>query len=263
MRASNNNEVEKKAIFNFTDMQSQIVDFYRNQFKVRFFKEDTLDFITSLHADCKDNLLPKQAPRPQAQEKDGKNKVLYFTSNPNQLNPLDFEEEFSVIKKAFLLKEAQGSFETPEWIPAVTQAEMLKKINEVKPNVVVISMHGSQEKGLMFKEGNNTAAPFAIDNFVRAIRELTQSRFNRLDCIVFSCCHSQEFAEKAIQYIPYAIGIEGPIQDEAMPVFTDGFFDSYFSDKEIEQAYRMGKLLVEEKKTLSQNAQRIRFFHKQ
>ncbi len=252
------NETEKKAIFNFGDKQNQMVEFYRNQFQLRFFKESTADFISALREDCKQILQPKPVPRSEAEVKEGKYKVLYFSSNPNQLNPLDFEEEFKKIKNSLQTKQTRDEFEPPEWIPAVTQDEMLKKINEVKPNLVVISMHGSQEGGLMFKE-----APFAIDEFVHSIRTLTQNPLNRLECIVFSCCHSKVFAEKAVQHIPYAIGIEGPIQDEAMPIFNDGFFDSFFSDKQIEPAYNMGKMLLGKKSNLKQNADHIIFFHKQ
>ncbi len=252
------NETEKKAIFNFGDDQNEMVEFYRNQFQLRFFKEGTVDFISTLHKDCQKILQPKPAVKMELPIKEGKYKVLYFSSNPNKLNPLDFEEEFKKIKNALSSKRTRDDFEEPEWIPAVTQDEMLKKINEVKPNMVVISMHGSQEGGLMFKE-----APFALDEFVLSIRTLTQNPLNKLECIVFSCCHSKVFAERAVQHIPYAIGIEGPIQDEAMPVFNDGFFDSFFSDRQIEPAYNIGKMFVGKKPNLSKNADHIIFFHKQ
>ena len=257
------NETEKKAIFNFSDKQSQMVEFYRNQFQVRFFKESTVDFISSMRDNCKEILQPRPLAKTDKVDKKGKYKVIYFSSNPNQLNPLDFEEEFKKIKNALLAKNKQEEFETPEWIPAVTQSEMLKKINELKPNLVVISMHGSQDKGLMFKEEGNKQAPFAIDEFVHSIHTLTQNPLNKLECILFSCCHSKAFAEKTVAHIPYAIGIEGPIQDEAMPVFNDGFFDSLFSDRQIEPAYNMGKLLLERKSNLKENADHIIFFHKQ
>ena len=83
---------------------------------------------------------------------------------------------------------------------------MIKKINEELPNLVVISMHGSQQDGLLFKNENGTKAPLSLDDFIKDIQLLTQNPANRLECILFSCCYSKDFAEAVSALVPFAIG---------------------------------------------------------
>jgi SIR2-like protein len=249
-------ETEKKAIFNYRDTQNKIVEFYESQFLMQFFKQGTLAFIKDLQNDCKTKVIPRpiDSSRSTVERKEKKYKILYFSANPEQLNPLDFESEFKKIKEGLIRKPNRDDFDLADWHPATSQKEMIKTINEELPNLVVISMHGSQSEGLLFKNEDGTRAPLSLDDFIKDIQVLTQNPSNRLECILFSCCNSREFAEAVSTYVPFAIGMEGPIQDEAMPEFNEGFFDTLFNKKDIPYAYEMGLRFIERKPNLKKNA---------
>jgi hypothetical protein len=123
-------------------------------------------------------------------------------------------------------------------------------------------MHGSQQDGLLFKNENGTKAPLSLDDFIKDIKLLTQNPANRLECILFSCCHSKDFAEAVSALVPFAIGMEGAIQDEAMPEFNEGFFDSLFNDKNISYAYDMGVRFIERKPNIKNNASMVKRFER-
>jgi hypothetical protein len=173
---------------------------------------------------------------------------------------LDFESEFKIIKTSLERKKNRNEFEDPKWLPGVTQNEMLTSIGEEKPNLIVISMHGSQKSGLLFKGQNGAEDPFSLKSFIDCIRTLTQSPRNRLECIVFSCCHTRAFAEEVTKLIPYSVGIEGPIQDEAMPVFFEGFFNTLYDDKLIKQSFDTGVSRVVKVDTVADNAPLLKIF---
>lgn len=256
------NETEKKAIFNYTEKQNKTVGFYENQFQFQFFKEGTVDFIKTLQNDCNEKgLIKKQkAPAATLTGKEKKYKILYFSSNPMDLNPLDFESEFKRIRKRLEPKENRDEFELPNWYPAATQNEIISLVNQNLPNVIVISMHGSKQSGLLFRNEHGEKQPLSLEEFLRDIRALTQNPLNRLECIIFSCCHTDEFARQVSPFVPYTIGMEGAIQDEAMPEFIEGFFDSLFNDRNIPYAYSMGKLFLEKNKILKENAGLVKLY---
>ena len=255
---------EKKAIFNFSHRHNKMVEFYKNKFQLKFFKESTIDFISTLHKDCKDAkiLQPKTVIPPPQKSASRPYKILYFSSNPYNLNPLDFESEFKIINESLKVKRNKNDFEEPKWFPGVTQNEMLNAINEEKPNLIVISMHGSQKKGLLFKGSNGGEEPFALDDFVSNLRILTQNPRNSLECIVFNCCQTMSFAEASVAYLPFCIGIEGAIQDEALPVFLEGFINTLYDDRLVNQAYNTGVARVSKDSNLESNAQCFRIFSK-
>ena len=254
---------EKKAIFNFTHKHNKTVEFYKSKFQIKFFKESTFSFLQKLYEDCaNENILqPKPTIAPPLTPSPGMPlKILYCTSNYYQLRPLNFENEFRVIQDSIERKNNRNGVVEIVHRPSVTQKEMLRSISEEKPSIIIISMHGSEEKGLLFKGQNGDEDPFSLQAFIGSIRVLTQSPKNKLQCIVFSCCHSQAFAEEVTKIIPYAIGIEGPIQQEAMPVFMDGFINTWYDDRLIDQAFNVGVNSVTNDETVADNASLLKIY---
>jgi hypothetical protein len=257
----------KGIIINYTEKQDNTVQFYENQFQLNFFKEGTVEFINKLYDDCKakDILKNPAPPGVSLPNTPSKYKILFFAANPNSLLPLNHVAEFEKIKEAYvhLSNVKRDAFDLPPMQQATRQKNMLLTIKPEKPGLVIISMHGTQDTGLLFQGENGEKAPLSLPEFLKDIQVLTQDPLNRLECIVLSCCHSADFAKQVCQFIPYAIGIRGAIQDEAMPEFMEGFSSSLFADGNMQQAYIMGKHLVERNNELKENASLIEFYTRQ
>lgn len=252
----------KAIIINGQEENKNVFEFYENQFQLNFFNEGTLEFIERLHKDC-EPFLKKPVPDAEVKAKENKQyQIQFFTSNPRSLVPLDHIGEFKKIKTAhiYLTNEKRDEFLVSEIHHASRQKDLLLKIQPAKPELVVISMHGSRDTGLLFQGEQGEKDPLKLDELLADIKLLTQDPLNKLQCIIFSCCHTAEFAEKVTTLIPYAIGIRGAIEDAAMPEFMEGFFTGLFADKNIKTAFELGKRLVERNDKLSHNAAMIELY---
>lgn len=257
----------KAIILNYNEKQNNTVQFYENQFQLNFYKESTIEFINRLYDDCKQQgILRKPATQPVAVSPAvSKYKILFFSATPQSLLPLNNVSEFKKIREAHtnLSNAKRDEFDIPEMQQATKQKDMLLTIKPERPNLVVISMHGSKETGLLFQGENGQKSPLSLIEFLKDIKVLNEDPLNQLQCIVFSCCHTAEFAKEVTQFIPFAVGIRGAIEEDAMPEFMQGFFTSLFADNNVTQAYEMGKRLVERNEDLKDNAQMIEFYSRQ
>jgi hypothetical protein len=262
-------EKAKKAVCNYSNSFTDTAKIYENQFQLNFFKESTLDFINKLYTDCESREILRQPIQsqpaitaPQATQY----KILFVAARPDSFTPLDYVAEYEKIKDVHvhLPNLKRDEFYIPDMQPFATQKKLFLKTTTEKPDILIISMHGSQTTGLLLQGENGESKPLSLPDFLKDIQLLTQDPLNKLQCIIFSCCHTAEFAKEVCKYIPFAIGMNGPIQDEAMPVFLEGFFTSFFNDNNIKEAFKTGKRLVEKDDTLDEdNASMIEFFSRQ
>jgi hypothetical protein len=254
---------EFKAIFNHSQKHDEIVKFYTEQFDVKFFQESTIKFISKLHEDCdRLKILKANAKRPaiEGTKQEAKRyKIVYFSSNPDQLNPMNFDREYKQIEQTKLSKPKRDDFELVRH-SATTQSELLFKINEEAPNLVIISAHGTKNQELLFENDQGNKVPLVAEQFLKQVKTLTESPFNRIECIIFSCCHSAMLAQSVSKIVGSAVGIEGPIQDEAMPVFMQGFFQTFFDTSDVSYSAKIGKALLENRENLKSNAPLIKVY---
>jgi hypothetical protein len=254
---------EFKAIFNHSQKHDEIVKFYREQFDVKFFQESTTKFITKLHEDCERmKILKTNVKRPVAQNvppQPKKYKILYFSSNPDQLNPMDFDQEFRQIEKTLKSKAKRDEFEIVRH-GATTEKDIITKVNEELPNLVIISAHGSKNHELLLRNEQGNKVPLKAEKFIDQVRTLVQNPLNKMECIVFSCCHSAVLAESVSKIVGTSVGIEGLIQDEAVPVFMEGFFTTFFDDPNVQYSTIVGQKLLLDNDNLKSNASLIKVF---
>ncbi len=257
----------KAIILNYSEKQNNTVQFYENQFQLNFFKESTIEFINRLYEDCKQQgLLRKPVTQPPvAKQTSPKYKILFFSATPQSLLPLNNVAEFKKLREAHtrLSNAKRDEYDIAEMQQAVRQKDMLLTIKPERPNLIVISMHGSKDTGLLFQGDNGLKAPLSLTEFLKDMTVLQEDPLNQLQCIVFSCCHTADFAKQVAQLIPFAIGIRGAIEEDAMPEFMEGFFGSLFTDNNVKLAYEMGKRLVEKNENLKDNAELIEFYSRQ
>ncbi|MGN6618232.1 MAG: SIR2 family protein [Ilyomonas sp.] len=243
-----NREFSKKGIVYFTEENLDTFDFYEQAFNFEFNKEKTPDFIKTLYQKCKEEgfitTVSEVAQSNRASDVTQVKRIVYIASNPDILNPVNSDEEYDQI--AEITKAFKDSFDLIPTKRASTINDLIDTIESCTPHIVVISAHGNENNELLFKDEKVGMLPLTIDNLSEILKSFTKRSINNLECIIFTCCQSDEFAQKVKNYVQYSIGMQGPLPVEAAPIFLEGFFKSYVIHKNYKDAFANGELYIKQ-----------------
>lgn len=64
-------------------------------------------------------------------------------------------------------------------------------------------------------------------------------------CVLLNACYSQSQAKELKPHVPYIIGMNKAVPDNAAIVFATGFYDALGAGKDIAEAFEHGKVAVE------------------
>lgn len=260
----NNDDVNRKAIFNYGERHNDTVEVFSSQFKMKFFNESSVDFIVkTLYQQCQARKLIQKT-----EAKIAHYKILYFSSLPDGWPPLRFDKEYNSIANAytkFYLGEPDRKNEY-KLLPShvcTTQTELIESLRDETPHMIIIALHANKDNVLIFQGENNQPEPLNTEELIKDIRLSQRVPGANLQAILFSCCNSDKVAEEVSKYLPNAIGMEGTIQDDALPVFCKGFFETFFIDQQIPLSVDLGKRLVEKQNNIKANADKIKLYSQQ
>ena len=79
-------------------------------------------------------------------------RVLLFAANPRGTAPLDLPREFREINEEVRLSTFRDAMELI-LVPGTRPVDLLRKLNEIQPQIVQISSHGSPDELLLEAEG--------------------------------------------------------------------------------------------------------------
>jgi hypothetical protein len=95
-------------------------------------------------------------------------KVLLFAANPRGTAPLDLPREFREIDQEVRLGAFRDAMELI-LVPGTRPVDLLRKLNECRPQVVHFSSHGSPEEILLEAESGQDEAPDRPGTSTRSI----------------------------------------------------------------------------------------------
>ena len=147
--------------------------------------------------------------------------VLFFATNPKGTSQLRLDEEARSIQEMIRKSEHRDSilFET-RW--AVRPLDILQAINEINPDVIHFSGHGS-ENGELVLENTDGSAKLVTKE---AITQTIMSASDKIHLIFFNACFSYEQACEVVSYVDAAIGMTDSISDKAASAFAAQFYSS-------------------------------------
>jgi len=111
--------------------------------------------------------------------------------------------------------------------------DLIQDLNEVKPNVLHFSGHGSRAD-LAFEDADGRTTP--LDN--TQLERLLQVGAGRIRLVVFNSCDSATQAELASHHVDVAIGMETSIGDDAAKTFAAQFYNSLGFGLSVGEAFR-------------------------
>jgi hypothetical protein len=118
-----------------------------------------------------------------------------------------------------------------------TRIEDLRRgLLDNSPQIVHFSGHAEVD-GIVIQDDQGLSAPVPS----HALAELFELCADHVECVVLNACLSDPQAEAISTHIPYVIGMNSSISDDAALEFAMGFYDALGAGKSIQAAFEFGR----------------------
>lgn len=167
---------------------------------------------------------------------EGRQKViLILAANPKSTPALRLDEEVREIDAGLRRANQRDRFHLEQrW--AVRSRDVQNALLDLKPQVVHFSGHGENEMGLILE--NEVGKAVAVST--EALAGLFELFADRVECVVLNACYSEVQAEAIAKHIPYVIGMNKAIGDQAAIEFAVIFYAALGAGESVEFAYKLG-----------------------
>ena len=162
-------------------------------------------------------------------------RVLFLASNPPDTQRLALGEEARAIRYGAQLAE-HGRVVDMRTRWAVRADELQQLFLDLSPHVVHFAGHGNESGEILFHTGGTEPSPVSKSDLARHFGTLRGS----VQLVVFNTCDSEPLAQAIAEFVDAAIGMSGPIEDEAARAFAVGLYRGLASDKAVQTAFDMG-----------------------
>ena len=162
--------------------------------------------------------------------------ILFIAANPLDQTSLRLDEEVREIEALIRSSDYRDSIQLhSHW--AARPLDLIQKLNEIKPTVLHISGHGSDQDELVFQDDQGGTKLVSKDAFVQTLAATTGS----LQLIFLNSCHSSPQAEAAAQHISAAIGMRDEISDPAATLFASRLYSAIGFGLDLDIAFKQAK----------------------
>jgi len=210
---------------------------------------------------------PSPTPVPTAPDtpNDGKTTILMLASNPSGTSQLQLKEEHSSISRKIQESDNADAFRI-RFKQAVTLSEFQEYLLDETPGIVHFSGHGEKgnpEVENIIRRGLNLGGsevetpkedtgiilydedkrdPFFVGTVV--VESIFDTIVNEEDipiqAVIFNACYSEGQAVAIAKIVPYVIGTNWSVNDNAAIAFATGFYGRIARGKDIKSAFRFG-----------------------
>ncbi|WP_414546032.1 CHAT domain-containing protein [Nostoc sp. CCY0012] len=162
-------------------------------------------------------------------------KILFLTSDPSDAARLRLGQELRDIRERLQLAKKRDRF-VLESRESVRPGDITQAIFDIEPQIVHFSGHGKSTGELCFEDllgKYQLVQPDAL----AALFELVADQIN---CVVLNACYSEAQAQAIAAHIPFVIGMNQAIGDQAAIAFAVGFYKALAANRTIDSAYKFG-----------------------
>ena len=161
-------------------------------------------------------------------------RILILAANPKDTGRLRLDEEVREIQEGLKLSAGRDRFNLiSQW--AVQTDDLRRALLEHEPHVVHFSGHGAGKDGLVLDDGKGRAKLVSGRALTRLFKQ-----FPTIECVLLNACYSETQAKALMAQVPYVIGMNRAIGDEAAVKFAMGFYDALGYGRTYPQAYEFG-----------------------
>jgi len=169
-------------------------------------------------------------------------KILILAANPSdhRLDPLRLAKEVADIRLTLRLADRRDDFEIKDH-GAVRPEDLQQHLYDFRPQIVHFSGHGGGEEGLAFENAEGGLQLVGNETLGNLFRLFARE----IECVVLNACYAEVQAEVIRSHIPYVIGMNQAIGDEAARIFAQGFYRGIWAGSSIEEAFEAGKNAID------------------
>jgi hypothetical protein len=164
--------------------------------------------------------------------------VLFVAASPEDQTPLRLDQEVREIQQRVRASDYRDAVRF-EYRLATRTTDLLQALNEVKPEVVHFSGHGTQA-ALVFEDDDAYTKPLTNADLAQLLRISSE----RIRLAIFNSCDSASHAAIACEHIEAAIGMNEPVDDTAAKTFAGQFYNSIGFGKSLADAFDQARLQV-------------------
>ncbi|GAB3906996.1 hypothetical protein GCM10028803_40280 [Larkinella knui] len=157
-------------------------------------------------------------------------RILFLSANPVTHEPLRLGAEAREIQEE--LRGSEGILFSTSL--AVTPRTLTRSILQEKPTIVHFSGHGTDE-GLCLETESGQLKTVSAEALGRLFAVFDES----VQCVLLNACYSETQAKAIGEHIPYVIGMQRSIGDEAAIAFSATFYQALGSGLSIVDAYEL------------------------
>ena len=187
---------------------------------------------------------PERAILPGTAAGNKRKTILFLASNPSDEAKLQLEKEFLRISSS--LQEGVIEYKlVVEW--AVTPNKLQKAILKHKPNLIHFSGHGEggdeHTGGIILNdlEGKGKLVPGkALENMFRIFSEKM-----KIEIVLLNSCYSEDQAKGISKYIPFVIGMNDEVDDDAAIEFSTGFYRGLAEEEDVNFAFDLAVNMIQ------------------
>ena len=162
-------------------------------------------------------------------------KILFLAADPSDASRLRLGQELRDIKERLRIAKAPEKYQL-EQRESVRVGDITQAIFDFEPNIIHFSGHGTSQGELCFENEVGKFQPVKPD----ALAAMFELLVKHVNCVVLNACYSEIQAKAITQYIPFVVGMNDAIGDQAAIAFAVGFYKALAANRSIEDAYKFG-----------------------
>ncbi|WP_088889491.1 AAA-like domain-containing protein [Leptolyngbya ohadii] len=170
-----------------------------------------------------------------------KKTILFLAANPKNAVQLRLDQEVKEIDAGLERSRKRDKFQLEKMF-AVTPRDLLRAMQDYKPQIVHFAGHGVGEDGIVLEDGSGQATLVRGEALAKLFRYFAEKC--SIECVVLNACYSEVQASAIAQQVPYVIGMNQAIGDAAAREFAVGFYDALGAGESIESAYENGCISI-------------------
>ncbi|MBH8572053.1 CHAT domain-containing protein [Nostocaceae cyanobacterium CENA369] len=162
-------------------------------------------------------------------------KILFLAADPTDAARLRLGQELREIRERLQLAKERDKF-VLESRESVRPGDISQAIFDVEPQIVHFSGHGTGTGELCFEDLLGNYQPVQPE----ALAALFELVADRINCVVLNACDSAAQTKAIAEHIPFVIGMNQAIGDQAAIAFVVGFYKALAAGQTIDRAYKFG-----------------------
>ncbi|MEM9925907.1 MAG: CHAT domain-containing protein [Cyanobacteria bacterium P01_D01_bin.50] len=167
-------------------------------------------------------------------------RILFLAADPSDSARLRLGQELRDIRERLQISKLRDNFflESRE---SVRPRDITQAIFDVEPQIVHFSGHGLSTGELCFEDvlGKTQAVqPEALANLFELVAE-------QVSCVILNACYSEKQAKAIAQHIPFVMGMNQAIGDNAAITFATGFYKALGAGRSYNEAYKFARVEIQ------------------